>query len=145
MLHSVRLPERGRAVGIGVDLVALDRFEREVSYAGFRFLARVFTRGEIAIYRRRRSHLAKVFAVKEAVSKALGTGMRGVDWQDIDVRLGDGTQVGIRLRGRANHVAKALLVARWTVVSELVEQTAVACAIAIADETTQQREISSDG
>lgn len=149
MLHSIRLPESGRAVGIGVDLVALDRFERDLAYSGSRFLARVFTRGEVGRCGGQASELAVVFATKEAVSKALGTGIRGVAWQDIDVRLDDGKQAAIKLRGRARQVAKAMSVSRWAVRAGTVDQYAVACAIALAHEVTQlsdgQRETCSDG
>jgi holo-[acyl-carrier protein] synthase len=76
-------------VGIGVDLVKIDRIHRMVQRWGDRFVQRVFTREEAEICFRRASPasaLALRFAAKEALSKALGLGMRkGIRWRDIEV------------------------------------------------------------
>ncbi len=66
-------------VGIGVDLVEMQRVERLVVEYGERFAARVLTQREIDAYRhssRPIAYLASRFAAKEALSKALGTGLR---------------------------------------------------------------------
>ena len=52
---------------------------------GDRFLTRIFTPDEIAHCRGRVPEFAVRFAAKEAVMKALGTGVRGVGWKDIEV------------------------------------------------------------
>ena len=56
---------------------------------GDRFLARIFTAGEIAYcqaHRHAAQHFAARFAVKEAAMKALGTGFsQGVVWRDVEV------------------------------------------------------------
>jgi holo-[acyl-carrier protein] synthase len=76
-------------LGIGNDIVDIQRIERTIDRYGDRFLNRVFTETE-----RRKSDgrlqraasYAKRFAAKEACSKALGTGLRrGVYWRDIGV------------------------------------------------------------
>ena len=76
-------------IGTGLDATEIPRVERLLVQYGDRFLHRVFTDGEIAYCRRRRSpapHLAGRFAAKEAAMKALGTGhARGVRWRDIEV------------------------------------------------------------
>ena len=76
-------------IGIGLDATEIPRIADVISRHGDRFLARVFTAGEIAYcqaHRRAAQHFAARFAVKEAAMKALGTGFsRGVVWKDIEV------------------------------------------------------------
>lgn len=69
----------------GVDIVELDRIARVLLRHPHRFLARVYTAAEIAHCRGRVPELAARFAAKEATMKALGTGVRGVSWRDIEV------------------------------------------------------------
>ena len=69
----------------GIDIVELDRVQRVLARHPARFLARVFTPAEVAYCRGRVSELAARFAAKEATMKALGTGVRGVSWRDIEV------------------------------------------------------------
>ncbi|MBW4697358.1 MAG: holo-ACP synthase [Aphanocapsa lilacina HA4352-LM1] len=97
---------------IGTDLVHIPRIEGMLERYGQQFLNRVYTEGEqhycLASKPHRANRLAGRWAAKEAVTKALGTGWRGVGYCDIEVvRLGTGEPT-IRLRGRA-----ALLVERY--------------------------------
>ena len=69
----------------GIDIIELDRIADVVARHGERFLNRVYTPDEIAHCRGRIPELAARFAAKEAVMKALGTGVRGVGWRDIEV------------------------------------------------------------
>jgi holo-[acyl-carrier protein] synthase len=69
----------------GIDLIELDRFARVLARHPQRLLERVFTPAEVAHCRGRISELAVRFAAKEATMKALGTGVRGVAWRDIEV------------------------------------------------------------
>ena len=75
---------------------------------GQRFLDRVYTPGEIAYCRERPPNLAARFAAKEATMKALGTGVRGVGWKDIEVVRHQSGAPAIRLEGRAKTRAEAL-------------------------------------
>lgn len=70
---------------VGVDIIEIDRVADVIARHGDRFLKRVYTDDEIAHCRGRVSELAARFAAKEAVMKALGTGVRGVSWRDIEV------------------------------------------------------------
>lgn len=70
---------------VGIDIIEIDRVEDIIRRHGDRFLERVYTPDEIAHCRGRVSELAARFAAKEAVMKALGTGVRGVGWRDIEV------------------------------------------------------------
>ncbi len=76
-------------LGIGNDMIDIERIERSIARFGDRFLNRVFTATERAKSDRRvnpAASYAKRFAAKEACSKALGTGLRrGVAWRDMGV------------------------------------------------------------
>lgn len=74
-------------IAIGTDIVEIARIAEAVSRQGSRFVQRVLTDSELNAYQARgetAAFLAKRFAGKEAIAKALGTGIgRGVSFQDI--------------------------------------------------------------
>ena len=74
-------------VGIGVDIIELDRIAQAIARHGNTFTNRLFTKREQT--QSSTSFYAGRFAAKEAVVKALGTGFRGIDWKDIEI-LADG-------------------------------------------------------
>src|SRR5947209_20523611 len=78
-------PERSGRVAVGVDLIEIARIQRAIDDFGDRFLRRVYTERERERYRDRVSELAARFAAKEATSKALGTEIRGIRWQEMEV------------------------------------------------------------
>lgn len=78
-------PERSGAVAAGVDVIEIARIQRVLDDFGERFLRRVYTERERERYRGRISELAVRFAAKEATSKALGTGIRGIRWREMEV------------------------------------------------------------
>ena len=92
----------------GVDIIEIDRIHRVLERWGQRFLHRIYTEEEINYCRERPQNLAVRFAAKEATMKALGTGVRGVGWKDIEVVRGEGGAPSIRLHGRALLRAKKL-------------------------------------
>ena len=79
--------------GLGTDIVNIARVEKTLEKFGVRFCNRVFTaaeRAELDAYhsdsRAKAAKAAKIFAAKEAASKALGTGFnQGISWQDIEL------------------------------------------------------------
>ena len=85
----------------GVDIIEIERIRGVVERWGERFLRRIYTDGEISYCRGRAQNLAARFAAKEATMKALGTGVRGVSWKDIEVVRDQGGAPSIRLYGRA--------------------------------------------
>jgi holo-[acyl-carrier protein] synthase len=99
-------------VGIGIDLVNVERIRETVEKWESRFLNRIFTPAEQAYSlssRRPYPHLAARFAVKEAVLKAFGTGMRrGISWTDIEVRREPSGKPGVVLHGRAKAFTETL-------------------------------------
>ncbi len=70
---------------VGVDIVEVARVERMARRFGERFLARVYTEAERAHCRGEAQHLAARWAAKEAIAKALGTGVAGFRWTDLEV------------------------------------------------------------
>jgi holo-[acyl-carrier protein] synthase len=76
--------------GIGIDLIEVQRIGQALSRGGERFLKRVFTSREQVNAKehsesRMIEHYAGKFAAKEAVVKALGSGLRGMHWTDIEI------------------------------------------------------------
>ena len=68
---------------------------------GERFLGRVYTPAELALCRGRAPELAARFAAKEAISKALGTGLRGIGWREMEVLSDERGKPLVYLHGRA--------------------------------------------
>ena len=70
-------------IGIGIDIIEADRFKKAaLNYA---FLEKIFTKEELKMSGDNIVMLADNFAVKEAVSKAFGTGIRKMALKDIEV------------------------------------------------------------
>src|SRR5580765_4111934 len=96
---------RGSMVlGLGTDLMEIDRIEESIARFGERFLERIFTPGEIAYCMAKKKGSAESFAArfaaKEAGAKALGTGIsRGVSWKELEVRREPGERPTLHLTG----------------------------------------------
>ncbi len=92
-------------IGIGNDVIDIERIEQTLARYGDRFVQRLFTEVEQAKSERRANRAAsyaKRFAAKEACSKALGTGLRrGVFWRDMGVVNLPSGQPTMRLTGGA--------------------------------------------
>ena len=76
---------RHLVIGIGIDLVEIERIRQAAIRTNQRFLERVFTPRERRLCAGRPWRLAGRFAAKEAMLKAMGTGLRGFSWQQIEV------------------------------------------------------------
>lgn len=85
----------------GVDLIEVERVERALLRFGDRFLNRVYTAAEITLCRGRVPELAVRFAGKEAISKALGTGLVGISWRDMEILSDERGKPLVRLYGNA--------------------------------------------
>nr|MBI3612433.1 holo-ACP synthase [Nitrospirota bacterium] len=94
-----------RIVGIGLDLVKIERIRALADRWQERFLERLYTEAERRYCFDRASpyaSLAARFAAKEAVLKAIGTGWSaGISWQDIQVLNDDRGKPAAQVRGRA--------------------------------------------
>ena len=127
-----------RILGIGLDLVEIDRIRAVHRRHGSRFVDRVYTPEEqtrIARLNDPAPYLAGRWAVKEAVMKALGTGLTGgITWQDINVRRDPSGAPRVALSGAARGRARALGMGRILVSITHGRDLAVAQAIGIAEE-----------
>src|SRR6476661_6506787 len=99
-------------LGTGVDLAEVDRIRAAIARFGPRFVARIYTPGEIAYVERRANRFERYagrFAAKEAGMKAIGTGWkRGVTWHDFEVANLPSGKPTLRLHGVAAQVAARL-------------------------------------
>jgi holo-[acyl-carrier protein] synthase len=90
--------------GIGLDIVEIARVREVLTRRPEAFLRRLFTEAELAYCNRGEKHrlrrLAARFAAKEAVLKSLGTGLRGVNWTDVEVVHDPAGKPAVRLHGR---------------------------------------------
>ncbi len=92
----------------GVDIIEISRISQVLERYGQRFLDRIYTPGEISYCSGRGPNLAVRFAAKEATMKALGTGVKGVGWKDIEVTRHSSGAPSILLHGRAERCAQRL-------------------------------------
>lgn len=98
--------------GIGTDLLDQGRIARIVEKQGERFAKRILTTEELAVWVGRDysvNYLAKRFAAKEAISKALGTGIaQGIGFQQMVITADDAGKPVVTLSGQALIRAKKL-------------------------------------
>ncbi len=107
-------------IGHGIDLVETRRIAAMLEEHGERFKQRCFTEAEQGYAeegkKRRAERYAARFACKEAVLKALGTGLRdGIAWTDIEVVREPSGRPRVELSGRCEEVARELGIRRWVV------------------------------
>jgi len=103
-------------IGIGVDMVDVDRVQAIMERRGEQFVKRAFTENERAYCSKcqcpERRYAAR-FAAKEAVMKALGRGwFQGMPFREIEVTRGEHGRPGISLSGQTADLAKQLGVKR---------------------------------
>ena len=125
-------------VGLGVDLVNVERFTRIEASGDPTALSRMFTEAELARIRpgvHRSEQLAGWFSAKEAVLKALGTGQsQGVAWTDVEVTASAVGAPGVSLQGRAGAIADELGISLWLVSISHTTTYATATAIGLSDD-----------
>ena len=119
---------------VGIDIIKVERIEKAIAKHGRRFARRVLTESEDAYVRDRPENFAGRWAAKEAVSKVLGLGVRGVGWREIEiVRLPTG-QPAVRLHDRALRRADQLGMERVAVSISHERDYAVAIAFGVRTE-----------
>ena len=92
-------------ITIGTDIIETERVADSIKRFGDRFLKRVYTTQELDYCQGRVGSLAARWAAKEAVGKALGTGIGDVSWQEIEVINNDRLRPSILLHGAAADLA----------------------------------------
>jgi holo-[acyl-carrier protein] synthase len=93
---------------LGIDIVKVARIRASLERFGARFSGRVLTPAEQRYVRDRPETFAGRWAAKEAVSKVLGLGVRGIGWRDIEIERLPTGQPAVRLHGRAAARAEQL-------------------------------------
>jgi holo-[acyl-carrier protein] synthase len=118
----------------GIDLIEIARIRAAIERHGERFSRRIFTLAELAYCAGRIESLAARFAAKEAVSKALGTGIGPVSWLEIEIRGGEYEAPAIILHERAERIAKELRLTTWSVSLSHSETHAIALVVAMGED-----------
>ena len=109
------VPAGSRSEELGIDIIKVDRIRAALDRFGARFSRRVLTPLEQRYVRDRPETFAGRWAAKEAVSKVLGLGVRGIGWRDIEIERLPTGQPAVRLHGRAAERAEQLGMARVAV------------------------------
>lgn len=92
-------------IGIGTDIIEIDRVERLMGKKNF--YTRFFTQSERDyLINKKPESTAGYFCAKEAVVKALGTGFSGFKWKDVEIIKIDSVP-GVILHGRALEIANS--------------------------------------
>lgn len=120
-------------IATGIDLVETAHFQSAVDRHGQRFLERIFTPAELAEVGSNLLSLAARFAAKEAVAKALGTGIGPVGWREIEILRGEARKPTLHLCGSAARIAIDLGLSEWSISLSHTAGTAVAVAMAAGE------------
>jgi holo-[acyl-carrier protein] synthase len=115
----------------GVDLIEVERIDRAILRHGDRFFERFFTARELVETFGHTPALAARFSAKEAVAKALGTGIGDVGWKDIEITKGKSKEPILVLHGPAKAIADELGLVHWTISLSHTHEHAVAIAVAM--------------
>lgn len=95
--------------GIGVDIVSIDRIEKSIERESF--IKRIYGPAEIALFisenKIKTNSLAANFAAKEAFSKALGTGVRGFDFDEVQILRNELGAPYFEFSGRAEQIVES--------------------------------------
>lgn len=96
-------------IGIGLDLIEVPRIKKALENR--RFMAKVYSSKEqeyLLKHKLNPQSAAGIFAAKEAVAKALGTGLGTIAWTDIEILKKDSGSPYVRLKGSAREKLKDL-------------------------------------
>lgn len=115
----------------GVDLIEIARIETVMSRQGKAWLERIFTPAELEHCGKRAESLAGRWAAKEAVAKALGTGIGDVAWKEIEILGDEQNAPTLTLHGAAQSKAQELGLLYWSVSISHSQSHSVAFVVAI--------------
>ena len=116
---------------LGIDIIKVERIRHSLARFGARFSGRVLTPAEQRYVRDRPETFAGRWAAKEAISKVLGLGVRGIGWKDIEIERLPTGQPAVRLHGRAERRAEQLGMDRIAVSISHESDYAVAIAFGV--------------
>lgn len=102
-------------LAVGVDMIENKRIARSMERFGSRFMNRIFTIQEQNHCGGRVPSLAGRFAIKEAVAKALGTGVGDMNWTDIEVVNDERGKPELILHNDALVIAQSQGLVHWSI------------------------------
>ena len=117
----------------GVDIIEIERFEGTMDRQGERFKKRFYTPRELEQVGDNVASLAVRFAAKEAISKALGTGMGKTRPIEMEVVRDEKRAPHVHLHGEALRVAESLGLHTWSISLSHSDKYAVAFVVALGD------------
>ena len=116
-------------IGCGIDLVSIKRIENIVKRWGVNFTSRIFTpleQGYCEEKGNKYQSYAGKFAAKEAFLKALGLGLRGVNWKEIEVNNNELGQPIINMYGKLKNIASEKGVSKYFLTISHAKEYAIA-------------------
>jgi holo-[acyl-carrier protein] synthase len=117
-------------VGCGIDLVKIERIEIIIKKWGDNFTSRVFTLLEREYCEKKKGNkyqsYAGRFAAKEALLKALGLGLRGANWKEIEIKNDELGQPIINASGKLKNIASAKGVSKYFITISHTKEYAIA-------------------
>ncbi len=122
--------EAAGPVEVGIDIIEIERVGQVLAKHGQRFLERVYTPRERERYGTRVQELAARFAAKEATMKALGTGIVGIKWREIEILPDRRGKPLVFLHGAARERADRIGMTTWAI--SLTHSRRLACAMVVA-------------
>lgn len=116
----------------GIDMIENQRIADGIQRLGERFLNRFFTAGEREDCEDKPHRLAARFAAKEAVAKAIGTGIGDIGWSEIEIRCNNPrNRPTLHLHGEAARIAAEMGITQWDVSLTHTDEYASAIAVAL--------------
>jgi len=114
----------------GIDLIEVQRLQLAIERHGERFLRRIYTAAELDQLKDNLPSLAARFAAKEAVAKALATGIGPVSWLEIEILRGPAREPILHLYGEALRLAERRGIQRWAISLSHTHVHAIAMVVA---------------
>lgn len=106
---------RKMKIATGVDLIEISRIVEVIGRHGKHYLERIYTPAELEQCGKRAESLAGRFAAKEAVVKALGSGIGDITWKEIEILGDENNAPKLTLSGAAKQKADSLGLTQWSV------------------------------
>ena len=117
-------------IGCGIDLVKIERIEKIIKRWGNNFNSRIFTPLERDYCEKKKDNkfqsYAGKFAAKEALLKALGLGLRGANWKEIEIKNDELGQPIICTSGKLKNIASLKGISKYFITISHTKEYAIA-------------------
>ncbi len=117
----------------GVDMIEVSRMARGIERHGERFYKRFFTQQERDYCNGRMTSLAGRFAIKEAVGKAMGTGIGDIEWTEVEIVCDTRGKPHLVLHDKAKKLAAKLGLTQWSISLSHTDTHAIGFVVAMGD------------